>query len=86
MFGGGGIYYNDIFFALLDDDRVFFKVDAETVGEYEARGCGPWVCAGEVSPNYRELPAEIWNDPERLGDWIEAAALAAKRLKSKRRA
>jgi len=85
MFGGGGIYFNDIFFAIFDDDRVFFKVDAQTSGDYEARGMGPWILEGEPNENYRELPADIWSNLDKLGEWIEAAAAAAERLSKRKR-
>ncbi len=36
MFGGAGIYSGDIFFALIADDTLYFKVDASTRPEFEA--------------------------------------------------
>ncbi|MEK6610285.1 MAG: TfoX/Sxy family protein, partial [Gemmatimonadota bacterium] len=42
MFGGAGIYHGGLFFAVLDDDQLFFKVDGETRPAYEAAGSGPF--------------------------------------------
>lgn len=81
MFGGAGIYLDEVFFAILDDDRIFFKVDSETVSAYEAMGMGPWMLGDEAQSNYRELPPAIYNDLDRLGEWMDASAAAAVRLK-----
>ncbi len=42
MFGGVGIYSGERFFALIDDDRLYFKVDAENRPDFEAQGMGPF--------------------------------------------
>jgi DNA transformation protein len=73
MFGGIGIYVGDAFFALGDDDRLYFKVDAQNLPAYEAKGMGPWVCQGRVNQKYRELPADVLSDEEKLGEWIDEA-------------
>ena len=38
MFGGVGIYSGDIFFALIDDDVLYLKVDDSTRAGLRARG------------------------------------------------
>ena len=38
MFGGVGIYDRDVFFALIADDTLYFKVDDSTRPEFVARG------------------------------------------------
>ncbi|HJR50079.1 MAG TPA: TfoX/Sxy family protein [Gemmatimonadales bacterium] len=38
MFGGVGVYSGDLFFALLDDDVLYFKVDDTTPARFEERG------------------------------------------------
>src|SRR3954468_16007215 len=47
MFGGVGIYGGEFFFALTDDDTLYFKVDESTRPEFEARGMGPFQPYGE---------------------------------------
>lgn len=87
MFGGAGFYAEDVMFAIADDDRLYFKVDAESVRDYDERGMEPWSLDGKPVEKYRQLPAEVLQDPEVLGDWIDAAIRAATALasKSKRR-
>ena len=36
MFGGVGIYSGELFFALLDNDTLFLKVDDSNRGDFEA--------------------------------------------------
>ena len=62
MFGGLGIYLGDAFFGICDDDQTFFKVDEQTVEQYENRGMGPWIMGGEINDKYRQVPEEIMAD------------------------
>src|SRR5687767_7808866 len=45
MFGGVGLYSDGFFFGLIDDDRIYLKVDDSNRGEFEAAGMGPFVYA-----------------------------------------
>ena len=81
MFGGLGIYHEGVFFGICDDDKTFFKVDAETSGLYDEHGMGPWPMGTEINSNYREVPEAIMADPGELGDWIDAAVGVALRRK-----
>ena len=83
MFGGVGIYAADLFFALLDDDTLYFKVDDMTRPQFEERGMGPFRPYGEGGEvmRYYEVPAEVLEDPESLRAWVEAAIAVARRAK-----
>ena len=87
MFGGVGIYSDDIFFALIDDDTVYFKVDATNRPEFEARGMGPFRPMGEggETMQYYALPEGLLEDPEALRPWVDGALGAARRKKTVRR-
>jgi TfoX/Sxy family transcriptional regulator of competence genes len=84
MFGGVGVYSGDRFFALIDDDVLYFKVNATNRADFEARGMGPFRPAGpdgEVM-QYYEVPADVLEDVEALRSWAGgalAAAVAARR-------
>jgi DNA transformation protein len=86
MFGGVGIYAADLFFALVDDDTVYFKVDETTRGEFEARGMGPFRPTGEDGEvmQYYQVPADLLEDAEALLPWVEAAIEVARRAKRRR--
>ena len=86
MFGGVGIYAAEIFFALMDDDTVYFKVDETTRVEFEARGMGPFRPYGEYGEvvQYYQVPAELLEDAEELRPWVAAAIGVARRAKRRR--
>ena len=42
MFGGVGIYADGLFFALIDDDVLYFKVDDSNRPDFEEHGMGPF--------------------------------------------
>ena len=86
MFGGAGIYSGEIFFALIADDTVYFKVDESTRGDFEARGMGPFRPFGDEggTMKYYQLPEEILEDPEALRLWAEKAVTVARQSKSPR--
>src|SRR4051812_36538723 len=61
MFGGQGIYVDDLFIAVIADDRIFLKTDALTRPNFVAAGCEPFVYDRErqrVALGYWSAPAE----------------------------
>jgi DNA transformation protein len=89
MFGGIGLYAEGLFFALLDDDRLYFKVDDGSRPAFEARGMGPFdpFKDGRAMKGYYEVPGEVLEEDELLGPWMRQAlgvASAAARKKVKR--
>jgi DNA transformation protein len=86
MFGGVGVYSEGLFFAVLDDDLVYFKTDDSNRGDFEAAGMKRFQPFGEgYKPmGYHELPGELLEDPDELRPWMEKA-LAVARSKRKRK-
>jgi DNA transformation protein len=88
MFGGVGVYSGDHFFALIDDDVLFFKVDDSTRHEFIAAGMKAWSPFGDdrEMKGYYELPAELLEDPGELRPWVDKAVkvAAAKKLGNKK--
>jgi DNA transformation protein len=86
MFGGVGIYAAELFFALLDDDTMYFKVDDATRPQFVERGMAPFRPYGEDGEvmQYYEVPADVLEDPEALGVWVDAAIAVARRAKGGR--
>ncbi len=83
MFGGVGIYSDALFFALIDDDTLFFKVDDTNRPDYEAAGMGPFRPFGpdgEVM-QYYQVPEELLEDVETLELWVGKAVEVARRRK-----
>ncbi len=89
MFGGVGIYAQGLFFALIAENRLYFKVDDFTRPDFEQRGMEAFRPFGEDSAmGYYEVPAEVVEDLNHLGPWtkkaIDVAAAAKKKKRSKR--
>ena len=86
MFGGAGVYCDDLFFAIMDDEAIYFKVDDDTRAEFESRGLEPFVfemkdgSSGTMS--YYNAPDDIYDDEDELKRWttmaLDAASRAAK--------
>ena len=88
MFGGVGVYSGDLFFGLIDDDTLYFKVDDSNRSDFTARKMEPFRPYGEdgETMGYYEVPADLLEDPETLRPWAEKAiAVAGRKRKAKRR-
>ena len=87
MFGGVGIYADGLFFALLDNDSLYFKVDDSNRGDFEIAGMGAFHPFGdERAMGYFELPSEVLEDTEALAIWMrKALSVAASKPRAKKR-
>jgi DNA transformation protein len=80
MFGGIGLYSDGVFFGIVANDTVFFKVDDSTREGYVSRGCEPfrpYKDRPEVSMNYFQVPADVLEDADELVPWGRAAVRVA---------
>jgi DNA transformation protein len=86
MFGGVGIYAGEVFFALIADDTLYFKVDESNRPDFEARAMGPFRPYGEEGEvmQYYQVPDDLLEDPESLRQWAEKAITVARRAKVRR--
>ena len=86
MFGGVGIYAAELFFGLIDDDILYFKVDESNRPDFEARGMGPFQPYGEdgETMGYYRVPDDLLEDADVLGQWAEKAIAVARQAKSRR--
>ena len=92
MFGGVGLYLDGLFFALIDDDTLYFKSDDTTRARYEQAGSKPF-CPFPDQPDksmaYWQVPAEVLEDADELAAWAREAmgvALAKRNRPARRRA
>jgi DNA transformation protein len=77
MFGGHGIYWNDVIFGILFRGQLYLKVDEESKGEYLARGMGPFrPNERQTLKSYYEVPPEVLADREALLSWAGEAIRA----------
>lgn len=80
MFGGLGLYADGLFFALADDDVLYFKVDDTNRPDFEKEGMGPFRPFGdERAMGYFEVPGEVLEEEYALAVWMAKAILVAER-------
>lgn len=83
MFGGVGIYAGELFFALIDDDTLYLKVDDTNRPDFVAAGMGPFRPFGEGGEvmQYYEVPADLLEGGEALSEWVGKAIDVARRAR-----
>jgi DNA transformation protein len=83
MFGGAGVYFEDLFFGIIDDDTLFLRADDENREAFEAVGSRQFTYSmkdGEImSMAYWSLPDSAADDPEQAVRWATGAVDAARR-------
>lgn len=85
MFGGYGIYHQGLMFALVVDDTLYLKTDAENVAHFQAQGLGPFAYPRQgklVKLSYYLAPEEMLEDPEQALLWGQRAWAAAQRRRT----
>ena len=87
MFGGVGIYSGDIFFAIIDNDILYLKVDDTTREDFERAGSRPFRPYGDdrESMGYYNVPASVLEDADALAAWGRKAIAVAAAKKSRPR-
>jgi DNA transformation protein len=90
MFGGAGVYLDGVFFAIIANDVLYFKVGETNKKDYDAAGMGPFrpFPHKPATIKYYEVPAGVLEDRETLRVWAEKAlsvATSKKRKKGKKR-
>ncbi|MFA7242935.1 MAG: TfoX/Sxy family protein [Sulfuricellaceae bacterium] len=86
MFGGFGVYQDDLMFAIIIDDSLYFKADAATSGEFTAQGLNPFTYLSRgktVTLQYYAAPPDVFESPEAMQKWGRLAIGAALRSRSK---
>jgi DNA transformation protein len=75
MFGGVGLYCDDVFFAVIDNDTLFFKVDEATRPAYERLKMPPFAPIPGQAPmrGYYQVPPSVLEDADELGAWAKQA-------------
>ena len=80
MFGGVGLYADEVFFGIVAADVLYFKVDDSTRAAYEAEGSKPFTPYGDrATPmQYYEVPAGVLESAPTLVQWARRAVAAAR--------
>jgi DNA transformation protein and related proteins len=88
MFGAVGIYSGEYFFAVIDEDRLYFKVDDQTRPKFEAENMEPARIVtkdGVMTLGYYEVPIGVLEAPDDLRTWVRDAVAVAERARLRKR-
>ncbi len=80
MFGGAGLYHEELFFGLIASDTLYFRVDDSNRPDYEALGMArfrPYKDKPILSLNYYEVPAHVLESADELVVWARRSLKAA---------
>ena len=86
MFGGRGLYLDDVFFGLIAYDKFYLKTDEENRGDFVKARTKPFsfesARKGLVVTSYWQCPDIVLKDARKLRRWIGKALDAARRKKA----
>src|SRR5690348_16621052 len=81
VFGGHGIYADDLVFALELRGEIFLKSDAESDALFDAEGSTPFTYerkrGGTTTLPYRRMPVTAFDDTDELKRWCNIALAAS---------
>ncbi|MDA1028810.1 MAG: TfoX/Sxy family protein [Bacteroidetes bacterium] len=87
MFGGVGVYSEEFFFALLDNDGIYLKVDDTNRPDFEAAEMGAFEPYGDGrTMQYYEVPVGVLEGADELQKWaLKAIEVARSSKKGKKK-
>ncbi len=90
MFGGAGVYLGDAMIALVIDDTLYMKADAELARAYAEAGSAPFSYdtrkGVRTIPGLMRLPDSALDDPDEALDWAQRSLVPAELAAAKKRA
>jgi DNA transformation protein len=80
MFGGAGLYADDVFFGILAADVLYFKVDDTNRRDYVAACAQPFRPFADqtMTMSYYDVPAGVLEDAATLTAWARRSIEIAK--------
>jgi DNA transformation protein len=93
MFGGAGVFRDDLMFALIASETLYLKVDQTNRADFAAEGAEQFTYASPsgkiVEFGYFQLPERLLDEPDEFAEWARKAldvARRAERAKAPKRA
>ena len=80
MFGGVGLYSNDVFFGIIARDELYFKVDARNLPDYKRARMKPFQPFEDrpMTMKYFQVPLEVLESPDDLAAWARKSIEAGR--------
>ena len=80
MFGGWGLYVDEVFLAIIAFERLYLKANVNTQTRFEQAQCEPFVFEAKgkaMTMGYWTAPAEALDSPALMEPWARLALQAA---------
>lgn len=84
MFGGYGVYHDELMFGLVADDVLYLKADRGSSVAFSERGLPPFAYergGKRTKMSYYMAPEEIFDDAQQAKEWASQAFEAALRAR-----
>ena len=88
MFGGWGLYADEVFIAVIVGERLYLKADAQSRPAFEAAGCEPFVYDAKtkaIATSYWSAPPDAMDSPALMLPWARGALQAALQSRAAKR-
>jgi DNA transformation protein len=88
MFGGYGVYHDDLMFGLVVDDVLYLKADKHSSDAFSRRGLPRFEYergGKKIKLSYYQAPDEIFDDAMQAKEWASRAFEAALRARKPKR-
>ena len=85
MFSGYGIMKDEVMFALIASDVLYFRADDPAAGRHVAEGAAQWTptMRGKVmAMPYWQAPERLLDEPDEFADWAREAFAIARQHKA----
>lgn len=81
MFGGVGLYCDDVFFGIIARDRLYLKVDDTNRPDFQGAGMKPFKPYADRpgTMQYYEVPVGVLESAPELRQWARRSVAAARR-------
>jgi DNA transformation protein len=86
MFGGFGVFADDLMVAIVQDGQIFLKADDVTRAAFAREGQAAFTYEARgrrIALSYWRLPVRLYDDPDELARWASEALAAARRAHTK---
>ena len=87
MFGGYGLFYDNLMFALVSNGALYLKTDSQTIATFELLKLKAFSYdrnGKSISLSYHQAPAETLDDSEEMCHWaLNAIAVARRQARKK---
>ncbi len=84
MFGGLGIYVDDVFCAIVgSSNRFYLRVGSKNINDFKKEGMTQFSGRGGAGMPYYEVPEHVLEDSSILSEWVSKASGEAIRAKKK---